>query len=190
MYKVSNISKKVVNIVQKVTNIRQIVTNIRQSVAKSNKIYLYSICSDTNVWCFHRIHNKNATLLQLTTQKCGIYRQIVTNIRQIVANIVQKVTIIVQKVINIVQKVINTVQNVTKIVQLHLLLPVFKPVILITAPHVGRGGFERIRAEYIIKRHYVAESARRVSGGGGGGRGLEMYLKMRYKLTMYLMYLI
>merc|ERR1712055_134146 len=67
-----------------------------------------------------------------TTQKCGIYRQIVTNIRQIVANIVQKVTIIVQKVINIVQKVINTVQNVTKIVQLHLLLPAFKPVILIT----------------------------------------------------------
>merc|ERR1712055_322213 len=39
--------------------------------------------SDTKVWCFHRIHNKNATLLQLTTQKCGIYRQ--------------KVTIIVQK---------------------------------------------------------------------------------------------
>merc|ERR1712208_283193 len=37
---------------------RQIVTNIRQSVAKSNKIYLYSICSDTKVWCFHRIHNK------------------------------------------------------------------------------------------------------------------------------------
>ena len=102
--------------------------------------------------------------------------KIVTNIRQIVANIVQKVTIIVQKVI--------------KIVQLHLLLPAFKPVILITAPHVGRVGFERIRAEYIIKRHYVAESARRVSGGGGGGRGLEMYLKMRYKLTMYLMYLI
>ena len=70
-------------------------------------------------------------MLQLTTQKCGIYRQIVTNITQIVANIVQKVTIIVQKVINIVQKVINTVQNVTKIVQLHLLLPAFKPVILI-----------------------------------------------------------
>ena len=93
--------------------------------------------------------------MQLTTQKCGIYRQIVTNIRQIVANIVQKVTIIVQKVI--------------KIVQLHLLLPAFKPVILITAPHVGRGGFERIRAEYVIKRHYVAESARHVSGGGGGG---------------------
>merc|ERR1712055_254234 len=78
----------------------------------------------TKVWCFHRIHNKNATLLQLTIQKCGIYRQIVTNIRQIVANIVQKVTIIVQKAI-------NTVQNVTKIVQLHLLLPAFKPVILI-----------------------------------------------------------
>merc|ERR1712215_486711 len=57
---------------------------------------------------------------------------IVTWVRQIVANIVQKVTIIVQKVINIVQKVINTVQNVTKIVQLHLLLPAFKPVILIT----------------------------------------------------------
>merc|ERR1712055_484885 len=51
----------------------------------------------TKVWCFHRIHNKNATLLQLTTQKCGIYRQIVTWVRQIVANIVQKVTIIVQK---------------------------------------------------------------------------------------------
>ena len=58
--------------------------------------------------------------------------KIVTNIRQIVANIVQKVTIIVQKVI--------------KIVQLHLLLPAFKPVILITAPHVDRVGFERIRA--------------------------------------------
>ena len=65
------------------------------------------------------------------------------------------------------QKVTIIVQKVIKIVQLHLLLPAFKPVILITAPHVGRGGFERIRAEYIIKRHYVAESARRVSGGGG-----------------------
>ena len=30
------------------------------------------------------------------------------------------------------QKVINTVQTVTNIVQLHLLLPAFKPVILIT----------------------------------------------------------
>ena len=42
-----------------------------------------------------------------------------------------------QKVINIVQKVINTVQNVTKIVQLHLLLPAFKPVVLIVNPGPG-----------------------------------------------------